>query len=165
MASIPAIVSKWVGQTERNLDNLFHDAKRQGAVPFLDEADALLMERGEGHASRHDDAAVNVLLALARRLTDKIHFPMPDAPLRVAIWARLLPDSVPVEEELDFERLGHLFELAGGDIKNAVFKAAFRAANANGSISQVLLEEAGREVADSYGKGSGGAKLGFGRLA
>ena len=102
--------------------------------------------------------------ALARRLTDKIHFPKPNASLRAAIWRRLLPDTAPVDDAIDFERLGKRFELAGGDIKNAVFKAAFRAANASGPLSQELLEEAGREVTDSYGNG-GNSKVGFGRLA
>ena len=164
VAAIPGIVSKWVGETERNLSHLFKNARQQGAVLFLDEADTLLMARGEGRASRHDDAAVNVLLqlierhegvvllatnravsldpALTRRLTERIRFPMPDATLRAAIWRRLLPETVPKQGELDFARLGARFELAGGGIKNAVFKAAFRAANGGGVVTMALLEAA-----------------------
>lgn len=164
LAVIPGLVSKWVGETERNLAALFKNARADGSVLFLDEADSLLMARGEGRASRHDDAAVNVLLqlierhegvvllatnraqsldaALLRRLTERVYFPMPDAKLRAGIWRRLLPETVPTEGELDFERLGTRFEMAGGGIKNAVFKAAFRAANRGGKVTMGLLEEA-----------------------
>ncbi len=164
VAAFPAIVSKWVGETQRNLARLFDDARRLGAVIFLDEADALLMERGEGNASRHDDAAVNVLLslierhegvvlmatnraatldrALGRRLTERIEFPLPGPRERAAIWRRLLPDTVPVDAAIDFGRLGTGFAMAGGHIKNAVFRAAFRAANRGVPVSQALLEEA-----------------------
>jgi len=181
-ASIPALASKWVGETEMNLEALFREARVQGAVLFLDEADSLLMERGEGRASRHDDSAVNVLLklmerhdgvvllatnlpdrldrALSRRLTYRLCFPLPDAGLREQIWRRLLPDSVPTGE-LDFCGLGRRYDLSGGQIKNAVFKAAYRAAAAGGELSQIILERAAKEeLEDHQGDGNGDA-IGF----
>ena len=183
-ATVPGLVSKWVGETEMNLDALFREARTQGAVLFLDEADSLLMERGAGHASRHDDSAVNVLLklverhdgvvllatnlperldrALSRRLTYRLCFPLPGAGARTAIWRRLLPGSVPAEN-LDLTRLGQLFALSGGQIKNAVFKAAYRAAAAGGGLSQPLLEGAANEEMEDYRRGNGKA-IGFGAV-
>lgn len=180
VASLPAVVSKWVGETEKNLERLFDKARELGAVLFIDEADALLMERGEGNASRHDDAAVNTLLtlierheglvllatnladrldrALSRRLTYRLRFPLPDAVQRTAIWRGLLPASVPVEGALDLELLGRRYELAGGLIKNAVLKAAFRAAAA-GALTQAHLERAAEEeLASALG---GDKRVGF----
>jgi len=171
VVTIPAVVSKWVGQTEQTLERLFQQSRSANSVLFLDEADTLLMERGEGRASRHDDSIVNTLLtlierhdgvvllatnlpgrldrALSRRLSYRLEFPFPEAPQRAAIWRRLLPDTVPTSGEIDFVRLGTTFRLAGGDIKNAVFKAAFRAARTNEGLSQALLEEAACEEESS----------------
>lgn len=177
VGSIPALKSKWVGETEKNLDQLFRDAKAHNAILFLDEADSLLMERGEQLASRHDDSAVNVLLgelerhndlvlmasnrpdaldpALDRRLTYQLTFPHPDAELRARIWETLLPDDVPREETIDVGALGEQFPLTGGRIKNAVFKAAFRAARTEGGISMELLREAADEEMDDDGESVG----------
>jgi SpoVK/Ycf46/Vps4 family AAA+-type ATPase len=171
VVAIPAVVSKWVGQTEQNLARLFSEARTGNAVLFLDEADTLLMERGEGRASRHDDSVVNTLLtlierhdgvvllatnlpdrldkALVRRLTYRLGFPFPEAEQRAAIWKRLVPATVPTAGEIDFARLGRDYCLSGGHIKNAVFKAAFRAARADGPLTQALLEEAAMEEGDS----------------
>ncbi len=170
MVAIPAVVSKWVGETEQNLARLFSEARTANAVLFLDEADTLLMERGEGRASRHDDSVVNTLLtlierhegvvllatnlpdrldkALVRRLTYRLAFPFPDAEQRAAIWRRLVPATVPAEGEIDFARLGSAHSLSGGYIKNAVFKAAFRAARSNLPLSTALLDQAAREEAE-----------------
>ncbi|MFW5968154.1 MAG: ATP-binding protein [Persicimonas sp.] len=169
VASVAGIKSKWIGQTERNLERLFKDARAHNAVLFLDEADSLLTARGEARASRHDDSVVNHLLthierhngvvllatnrraeldpALDRRLTYMLEFPLPNAELRARIWQTLLPDEVPVDGALDFDKLGARFTLTGGLIKNAVFKAAFRAARADQSVTMALLEEAADEEA------------------
>jgi len=181
-AHIPAIVSKWVGQTERNLDNLFQRARSQQAVLFLDEADSLLTERGAGHASRHDDSTVNTLLtlierhdgvvllatnlverldrALGRRMTYQLRFPMPDAAAREQIWHRLLPDTVPVAEDMDLTALARRYTLSGGLIKNAVFKAAYRAARKNGELGQAQLEQAAGEEAENQA-GHNASSIGF----
>jgi SpoVK/Ycf46/Vps4 family AAA+-type ATPase len=163
-ASLPSVKSKWVGETEQNLQSLFEQSRSRRAVLFIDEADALLMERGEGRASRHDDSVVDVLLtlierhqnvvvlatnrpqslddALERRLTYTIEFPFPDAELRSRIWENHLPSEAPTGEDVDVVALGERFELSGGLIKQAVFKAAFRAASDEKPISMELLEEA-----------------------
>jgi SpoVK/Ycf46/Vps4 family AAA+-type ATPase len=167
VASVAGLKSKWVGETERNLSRLFREARAHNAVLFLDEADSLLMARGEGRASRHDDSVVNALLtkierhngvvllatnrrgqldpALDRRLTYMLEFPFPKGELRAKIWRNLLPESVPVDGAIDFEKLGEGYRLSGGLIKNAVFKAAFRAARGDRAVTMELLEEAATE--------------------
>lgn len=166
-ASIPSVVSMWVGNTEKNIEGLFKEARALGAVLLLDEADALLAARGSGHASRHDDSAVDVLLveiekhdgvvllatnlpdrldpALDRRIGWKLTFALPTAELRAQIWRRLLPPTVPVEGTIDFDALGQRHALSGGQVKNAVLRAAFRAARRGLSVSEALLDEAARE--------------------
>lgn len=166
-ASVPEIVSMWVGETEKNLSRLFRYAAATGAVLFLDECDSLLAAR-DGLAVRgHDLKAVNVLLdqierhegvvllatnfpgildrALRRRIVYHLVFPMPNAAQRAKIWRGLVPDSAPLAPDVDFNDLGRRFEISGGHIKNAVFKAAFRAAEAATAITQGLLAAAARE--------------------
>jgi SpoVK/Ycf46/Vps4 family AAA+-type ATPase len=166
VAQLPALLSKWLGGTERNLDNLFRDARATGAVLLLDECDALLGDRDTA-SHRHEVSTVNVLLqlierhhgtvllasnrpakldkALTRRLGWNLHFPMPDPWLRACIWRGLLPETVPVRGRLDFDRLGRKFPMTGGHIKNAVFKAAFRAASQGDALAMADLEDAARE--------------------
>ena len=173
LASIPGLLSKWVGQSEQNVQRLFARARTLGAVLFLDEADSLLTQRESGSGSsgsRHDASMVNVLLtelerhdgivllatnlpgrldgALERRLTYRLEFPLPNAVLRADIWRRLLPETVPIEGTIDFNRLGEAYGLSGGLIKNAVFKCAFRVARLGRGVSQVDLE---RAAADERG--------------
>lgn len=187
VASIPAVVSKWVGQTERNLDALFRAARGHGAVLFLDEADSLLMARGEGRASRHDDSVVNAALrlieqhdgvvllatnlaevldrALLRRLTYRLQFPFPDAGARAKIWRTLIGTTAPGASEIDVERLGRAYALSGGHIKNAVFKAAFRAASQGGELTPCILDATAREEFENIGVNGGGRTVGFGPSA
>ena len=183
-ASLPALLSKWIGETEKNLAGLFQNARRLDAVLFLDEADSLLRSRGQAHANPHDDRAVNELLrlierhdgvvllatnlkdqldsALIRRLTYVLSFTLPDASCRAAIWGRLLPASVPHTDPLDLEGLSKRFPLSGGHIKNAVFKAAFRAARKGTPLSQELLEVAAAEEMEAAGENGFKRSIGFG---
>ncbi|MBA2660704.1 MAG: ATP-binding protein [Bradymonadaceae bacterium] len=178
-AQVPALQSKWVGELERNLTRLFADAQRAQAVLFLDEADSLLTERGAANASRHDDSGVNVLLtlierfegvvllatnrpdaldpALRRRLGYTLEFAAPGADVRAAIWHKHLPSSVPCDGALDFEALARV-ALTGGQIKNAVVKAAFRAARRGELLStNVLLAAAQDECPQTRSVGFQGA--------
>ncbi len=158
-------------------------ARKLGAVLFLDEADALLGSREDAGPSRHDVSSVNVLLselerfdgvvllatnlpgrldgALARRLTYRLELRRPDAAQRVAIWSRLLTPSVPVDGVLDLEALAERYSLSGARIKNAVFKAAFRAASAGRSLAQSDLERAAREECEAEAP-AGKRSVGFG---
>jgi SpoVK/Ycf46/Vps4 family AAA+-type ATPase len=164
-ASVPALLSKWVGETENRLEALFHEAKAHAAVLLLDEIDSLLFSRASS-SHRWEMSTVNALLtlieqfsgvlvmatnmpqtlddALARRVTYRLAFALPDAAARERIWRTLLPASVPIDGELELGALARAFELSGGEIKNAVFKAAFRASR-SGALSQSLLWSAAED--------------------
>ena len=164
---VPSLLSKWVGDTERRIANLFEDARKHNAVLLLDEVDALLMERGAGNASRHDDAHVSCLLdqlerhdgvvimatnrptvldpALARRVGWRLEIPLPDQRARAAIWARLLPPRAPTDGSVDTGRLAARHPLSGGLIRTAVFRACYRAASLDQPLSHRLLDEAAAE--------------------
>lgn len=169
-ATVAALKSKWVGETERRLQGLFEEARDHGAVLLFDEADSLLMSRGAANASRHDDSAVNVLLdlldrhdgvtilatnrpmvldrALDRRISWRLEFPFPDELAREAIWRGLLPGSVPTLGDIRFDRLAARHPLAGGRIRNAVFRACFRAASRGTGVCEDLLDEAAGEESE-----------------
>lgn len=182
-AAVPALLSRWVGESERNLAALFRQARTHGAVLFLDECDAILAERGADGA-RHDDRLVSVFLrtlerhdglvlmatnreaaldrALSRRIAYRIVFPLPDAAARTEIWRGLLPDTVPTDGTVDLVALGRRYALSGGRIRNAVFKAAFRAASqVDGKVTGALLDQAAAEELAAAG-GNGKGRVGFG---
>ncbi|MBM5813126.1 MAG: AAA family ATPase, partial [Gammaproteobacteria bacterium] len=166
LAQVPALLSQWVGGTENRLKDLFDGARADGAVLLLDECDALLLDRGGAH-HRHEVSLVTVLLgllerhdgvvllatnrpqaldkALARRVGWSLAFPIPDSALRARIWRGLLPATVPGADSVDTARLGRKYPLAGGHIRNAVFRAALRAADRGTGIDQALLEAAASE--------------------
>ncbi len=162
------VLSMWVGEAEKNLTAAFAEARSADAVVLLDEADWLFSQRGSPRTAHHQDQLVNtalttieqhpgvVLLAtnlrdsldpgLARRMMYHLRFDLPDARARSAIWRAHLPDTVPTREPLDFERLGARYEMSGGLIRNAAFKAAFRAARLEEPLTQLAVETAAREV-------------------
>ena len=164
---VPGMLSKWVGETERRLEQLFESAREHNAVILLDEVDALLMERGAGHASRHDDAHVSCLLdllerhdgvvlmatnrpavldpALARRVGWRLEFPFPDEAARGDIWARLVPSEAPTDGSIDPARLASRHAISGGLIRTAVFRACYRAAATGQVLSHWLLDDAAAE--------------------
>ncbi len=164
---VPGLLSKFVGETERRIANLFADARKHNAVLLLDEVDALLMERGTAYASRHDDAHVSCLLdqlerhdgvvimatnrpavldpALARRVAWRLEIPLPDERARAAIWARLLPPQAPTQGVIDFARLAARHPISGGLIRTAVFRACYRAANRDQPLTTRLLDDAAAE--------------------
>jgi hypothetical protein len=143
-------VSKWIGETEKNLKRIFDAAAAGGAILFFDEADALFGKRSEVKDSRDRYANIEIdyLLermerhqglailatnrrgdldpAFLRRLRHVVVFPFPDAALRRAIWARAFPPTTPTAM-LDLDALASL-ELAGGSIRNVALNAAFLAA-------------------------------------
>jgi hypothetical protein len=153
---LSSVVSKYIGETEKNLRRVFSAAERGGAVLLFDEADALFGKRTEVRDS-HDRFAnieVSYLLqrmeayrglailttnqrraldaAFLRRLRFIVEFPFPEAPERAAIWDRVLPATAPTEG-LDLERLSRL-AIAGGNIRNVALGAAFLAAEEGASL-------------------------------
>ncbi len=146
------VVSKWVGETEKNLGRAFDEAKRSQAILLFDEADSLFAKRTEVKSAndRYANLEVNYLLqrleaydgvvllttnaqstiddAFKRRLRFRVEFPMPDAEERARLWRSMLPSGAPVDIDINFDQLARRFEMAGGYIKNAVIRAAYLAA-------------------------------------
>jgi len=173
---VSQIVSKWVGETEKNLGRVFDIASRGHAVLLFDEADSLFGKRTSVNSAqdRYSNLEVNYLLqriesfdgvtiltsnfaenideAFARRIKFKIEFPFPEADERARIWQVCLPDGTMVAPGIDFERLGKAFELSGGHIKNAVLRGAFKAAEQGIPIDGVVLEEVGISECQDLGK-------------
>jgi AAA+ superfamily predicted ATPase len=151
---LSGLVSKYIGDTEKNLDRVFASARSGNALLFFDEADAVFGKRSEVKDAHdryanievayllqkiedHDGVVVlatnlrrNMDDAFSRRLHYVVDFPLPDAPLRERLWRGMLPDAAPVADDVDLAFLARQFELAGGDIRNVVLDAAFLAADA-----------------------------------
>ena len=160
------MVSKYIGETEKNLRKLFDAAEGGGAILFFDEADALFGKRSEVKDShdRYANIEVNYLLqrlesfqglailatnmkgaldsAFLRRLRFVITFPFPGVLERKAIWASVFPAQA-ATTALDFDRLARL-ALTGGSIQGIALNAAFMAAKAGVQIGMPLVLEAAR---------------------
>ena len=164
------VVSKYIGETEKNLRRVFDAAEEGGAVLLFDEADALFGKRTEVKDShdRYANIEVSYLLqrmeayrglailttnmkealdtAFLRRIRFIVHFPFPDAPARAEIWRRTFPSATPVDG-LDPIRLAQL-NLAGGNIRNVALSAAFLAAEARTAVrTEHVLQAARAEYA------------------
>lgn len=151
---LSAVVSKYVGETEKNLSRVFDEAWRSNAIIFFDEADALFGKRSEVRDShdRYANIEVNYLLqrmdsfdgvvilasnlgqniddAFQRRLQFVVNFPPPETEDRYRIWRRIWPPSAPLAEDIDFRFLAEQFKFSGGSIRNIALQAAFLAAEA-----------------------------------
>ena len=145
--------SMWVGETPKNVAAIFRMAREEDAVLFFDEADAVAARRSTDvshSAQRESNTTVNVLLqelerfdgivifatnlaanfdpAFERRIRTHVLFELPDAAEREAIWRVQLHERTPLAPDVDFGELADRFALSGGDIRNAVLKAALSAA-------------------------------------
>ena len=149
---LSAVVSKYIGETEKNLDRVFRAAEESSAVLFFDEADALFgkrtevkdahdryanietsfmlqrMETFDGVVVLATNLGANLDEAFSRRIQFRIDFPVPDESLRAELWRKALPPPVPVEDEVDAGFLAGMFPMTGGDIRGAALMAAFTAA-------------------------------------
>nr|MDT0659415.1 ATP-binding protein [Micromonospora sp. DSM 115978] len=160
------VVSKYIGETEKNLRRVFDAAESGGAVLLFDEADALFGKRGEVKDShdRYANIEVSYLLqrmetyrglailttnlksaldpAFLRRLRFIVHFPMPDPAARERIWRRAFPPRTPTDG-LDLAKLARL-NVTGGTIRNVALAAAFLAAEAGEPVRMAHLARAAR---------------------
>jgi SpoVK/Ycf46/Vps4 family AAA+-type ATPase len=154
-------VSKYIGETEKNLRHIFDAAEDGGAILLFDEADALFGKRGEVRDShdRYANIEVSYLLqrmetyrglailttnmksaidqAFLRRIRFVVQFPFPDARQRAEIWRRVYLKETPTEE-LDLEQLSRL-QIAGGNIRNIALNAAFLAADEDKPVGMAYL--------------------------
>jgi SpoVK/Ycf46/Vps4 family AAA+-type ATPase len=149
--------SMWVGETPKNVAAIFRMAQEEDAVLFFDEADAIAARRSTDvtHGSqRESNTTVNVLLqelerfdgvvifatnlaanfdpAFERRIRTHVLFELPDADAREEIWKVQLHERTPLADDVDFRALADRYEVSGGDIRNAVLKAALAAAAEEG---------------------------------
>jgi SpoVK/Ycf46/Vps4 family AAA+-type ATPase len=170
--NLSAVVSKYIGETEKNLEQIFDAAGSGNVVLFFDEADSLFGKRSEvkdardryanlevsyllQRLERYDGVVLlatnfekNVDEAFLRRIHARIEFPVPALPERRLIWVRNFPKTAPIED-IDFDFLAAQFEMSGGSIRNAAVHAAFLAASGG---SKIEMEHAVAGVAREYRK-------------
>jgi ATPase family associated with various cellular activities (AAA) len=151
---LSTVVSKYVGETEKNLGKIFDEAQDAHAMLLFDEADSLFGKRTELKTAqdRFANLEVNYILqrmetfdgvsvlttnaessidpALQRRLNFRIRFPEPEVEEREKLWKQLLPPQAGLDDGVDFNALAERFDMTGGYIKNAVVRAAVIAARA-----------------------------------
>jgi ATPase family associated with various cellular activities (AAA) len=163
---LSCVVSKYIGETEKNLRRVFDAAEHGGAILFFDEADALFGKRSEVKDShdRYANIEISYLLqrmeayrglailatnmksaldsAFLRRLRFIVNFPFPDGEQRARIWRQIFPPNTPVEP-LDIGALARL-SLAGGNIRNIALNAAFRAAETGNPVRMEYILRAVR---------------------
>ncbi|HEY4943569.1 MAG TPA: AAA family ATPase [Rhizomicrobium sp.] len=153
------VVSKYIGETEKNLERIFQGAASANAILFFDEADALFGKRSEVKDAhdRHANVEVAYLLqriedfdgivilatnisrnidsAFARRMHFALEFPLPGPSERERLWRNIFPATAPLAGDIDYAFLARRFELAGGDIRNVALDAAFLAARGDRRIA------------------------------
>ena len=173
---ISTVVSKYIGETEKNLSKIFREAESSNAVLFFDEADALFGKRSDVNDShdRYANIETGYLLqkmeeytgivilatnlknnmdeAFLRRMQFNMEFPFPDANSRLEIWKNIFPRETPLNSDIDFEFLGHKFNISGGHIKNVALAAAFYAVSASETITMEHIILAIRREFQKLGK-------------
>jgi len=169
------VISKYIGETEKNLSKIFKEAETSNAILFFDEADALFgkrsevkdshdryanietsyllqkMEEYEGIVILATNLSQNIDEAFKRRLHFLIEFPFPDENHRYLIWKEIFPKEAPVDG-VDFEFMAKNFKLSGGNIKNIAIHAAFLAAQDSRKINMVHLTRAIKREYQKIGK-------------
>jgi DNA polymerase III delta prime subunit len=173
---LSGVVSKYIGETEKNLSRIFQEAETSNAILFFDEADALFgkrteisdahdryanietsyllqkMEEYEGIVILATNLRENMDEAFTRRLRFIVEFPFPDEAGRLLIWKTHFPAEAPLSDELDYDLLARKFQIAGGNIKNIVLNAAFYAAESRGEIDMEHIWHGARREFEKIGK-------------
>ena len=167
---LSSMVSKYIGETEKNLEAIFREAERSNAILFFDEADAVFgkrsgirdahdryanigvsyllqrMESHEGITILATNLRANLDEAFTRRLQFVIDFPFPEPSERLRLWQSLIPPDLPLADDVKLVQLAHQHKLAGGSIRNVIVGTAFMAAEQNSVVTmQLLLEGIRRE--------------------
>ena len=160
------VVNKYIGETEKNLGRVFDEAARGQVMLLFDEADSLFAKRTEVRSSndRYANLEVNYLLqrleahegvvvmttnsenaldpAMRRRIRFRLRFPAPDEAQRTRLWQGMVPKEAQLAADVDLSVLAKRFPLAGGNIMNALVRAATAAAADGGPIRQQHLVRA-----------------------
>ncbi len=163
---LSTVVDKYIGETEKHLEQIFTEAEGVNGVILFDEADALFGKRSEvsdahdRHANievayllqrmeRFDGLAVlatnlrsNLDEAFARRLDAIVEFPMPDKSERIDLWHKCLGVTIPRSDDLDLTTFAASFELSGGNIRSIALTAAYFSAETGKPVDTALLMQA-----------------------
>lgn len=164
--NLASVVSKYIGETEKNLEKIFDAARNANCVLFFDEAEALFGKRSEVKDA-HDryanietayllqrieshnglvilatNIAKNIDSGFSRRIHYTIDFPRPDESLRNRLWHRMFPDEAPLAEDVDFPFVARQFEFTGGEIRNTAREAALLAASRDSDIDMSCVVQA-----------------------
>ncbi len=161
--NLAGVVSKYIGETEKNLDRIFRAARCSNAILFFDEADALFGKRSEVKDAHdryanievayllqkmedHDGVVVlatnlakNIDQAFARRMRYVVEFPLPGEVHRERLWRLIFPPQVPLAHDIEFGFLAKQFAISGGDIRNVALDAAFLAAEDGQVVTMRVL--------------------------
>ena len=173
---LSSVVSKYIGETEKNLSRIFGEAQDSNAVLFFDEADALFGKRSEvkdAHdryanietaylLQRMEEYSGIVILAtnmkqnldeaFVRRMRFIINFPFPTDEDRERIWHKAFPADAPLADDVDFLWLSRKLKITGGHIKNISLRAAFLAIERSGQIGMDCLIDAAKRENEKVGK-------------
>jgi SpoVK/Ycf46/Vps4 family AAA+-type ATPase len=173
---LSSVVSKYIGETEKNLNHIFTEAKHSNAILFFDEADALFGKRSEvkdahdryanieigyllQEMEEYDGVAIlatnlrkNMDEAFVRRLRFIVLFPFPDEQSRLGIWERVFPDQVSLDQAITLSLLARKLNLTGGNIKNIALTAAFFAVEDGGVITMNHLIKAAQREYQKLGR-------------
>lgn len=178
------MMSKYIGETEKSLDEVFNIAEQNSAVLLFDETDALFGKRSEIKDSHDKYANVetsfllqkmdefdgiivmttnfkqNIDDAFMRRITYIIHFPAPDGDCRLELWKSVFPSAAPLDRGVDLQFLAERFEMTGAMIRSAALSAAFTAAAANRNISMADIIPAVKKQFAKFGKNIAASEFG-----
>ena len=173
---LSSVVSKYIGETEKNLSKIFKEAETSNAILFFDEADALFgkrsqvkdahdryanietgyllqkMEEYEGVVILATNLSKNIDDAFLRRMQFIVEFPFPDKILRKQIWTGLFPEEAPLSKDIDFDFLSEKLKLTGGNIKNIAVASAFYAADRSKRIEMSHVMHAAKREYQKMGK-------------
>ena len=181
---LAGIVSKYIGETEKNLARIFAEAEATSAILFFDEADALFGKRSEVSDAhdRYANVETSFLLqrmeeyegitilatnlrrnmddAFLRRLAFAVQFPFPEEAERLRIWRGVFPSATPQSRDVDLDFMARQFKLSGGNIKNVALAAAFLAASDGVDVSMVHIVRATRRELQKMGRSHVNAEFG-----
>lgn len=179
------LISKYVGETEKNISKVFQKARGINALLFFDEADSVFarrldvkdsMDRSANAQTAHllqeiedyegvtilaTNLAINIDDAFKRRIKYMVKFAYPEQEIRYQLWTSILPEKAPCEEEIDFAFFSEHFELSGSSIKEILTAAAFMAASKHRSLRNEDIIEAIKLNYQKYGKSITNEELGY----
>jgi SpoVK/Ycf46/Vps4 family AAA+-type ATPase len=173
---LSTVVSKYIGETEKNLSRIFEEAETSNAILFFDEADALYGKRSEVKDShdRYANIEINYLLqkldehegivilatnlnknideAFLRRLHYAVNFPAPEKEERLLIWKGVFPAETPLADDVDFPFLAKQLNITGGSVKNIAVRAAFLAVQNSGAVHMEHIIRAAKREFQKMGR-------------